>query len=144
MFDFHKLQVSCRPDVSIEEAFRVSESELREGNSRQAIQEVLWLLKTFSTAIRSEKILFGSIQGRHFNNIIGKLPQRQHGHQKQKLDWMKTLYGYLSSPTGGGVHHGIDLNDGLKQLRINEVRLYCNLIQSYLTFLISEREQLRQ
>jgi len=52
-----------------------------------------------------------------------------------------TLHGYLSSPTGGGVRHGVDLREGLA-LQIDEARLYCNLIRSYLTFLIAEHERL--
>ncbi|SPZ48216.1 Uncharacterised protein [Agrobacterium tumefaciens] len=54
---------------------------------------------------------------------------------------MMTLHGYLSSPTGGGVRHGVDLKEGLA-LEIDEARLYCNLIRSYLTFLIAEHERL--
>ena len=135
--------LDVRAEASIEEALHASDRALSEGNGRQAIQEVLWLLETISTAFRSEEILDGSIQGRYFNKIIGELRQRQHGHQKQILEWMMTLYGYLSSPTGGGVRHGVDLNDG-QELLINEARLCCNLIRSYLTFLISEHERLRR
>ena len=135
--------LDARAEVSIEEALHASDRALSEGNGRQAIQEVLWLLETISTAFRSEEILDGSIQGQYFNKIIGELQQHQHGHRKQILGWMMTLHGYLSSPTGGGVRHGIDLNEG-QELPINEARLYCNLIRSYLTFLISEHERLRQ
>ena len=56
---------------------------------------------------------------------------------------MMQLHGYLSSPTGGGVRHGVDLNEGL-ELGITEARLYCNLIRSYLTFLIAEHERLQR
>ena len=56
---------------------------------------------------------------------------------------MMNLHGYLSSPTGGGVRHGVDLNEGL-ELGIVEARLYCNLIRSYLTFLIAEHERLQR
>src|SRR5581483_8045164 len=100
------------------------------------------LIETVSTAFRSEDILDGSIQGRYFNKIIGELKSRgRGGHQDQILQWMMTLHGYLSSPTGGGVRHGVDLRDGLA-LQINEARLYCNLARSYLTFLIGEHERL--
>ena len=129
--------------VAIEEALEASQRALSESNGRQAVQEVLWLLETVSTAFRSEKILDGSIHGRYFNKIINELQQRGHGHQKQILQWMLNLHGYLSSPTGGGVRHGVDLNEGL-ELGINEARLYCNLIRSYLTFLISEHERLQR
>lgn len=126
----------------IEGALQASERALAEGKSRQAVQDVLWLLETVSTAFRSEDIFDGSIQGRYFNKIIGELKSRgRGGHQDQILQWMMTLHGYLSSPTGGGVRHGVDLRDGIA-LQINEARLYCNLIRSYITFLIGEHERL--
>jgi len=46
-----------------------------------------------------------------------------------------------SSPTGGGVRHGADLKAGLV-MQENEARLYCNLIRSYITFLLAEHERL--
>lgn len=125
----------------INESLDASQRALSDGNGRQAVQEVLWLLETISTAFRSQEILDGSIQGRYFNKIIGELRQRGRGHQEQILQWMMTLHGYLSSPTGGGVRHGVDLKEGIA-LEIDEARLYCNLIRSYLTFLIAEHERL--
>lgn len=127
----------------IDHALQASERALSEGNVRQAVQEVLWLLETISTAFRSSEILDGSIQGRYFNKIVAELRQRGRGHQDQILQWMMTLHGYLSSPTGGGVRHGVDLREGLA-LQIDEARLYCNLIRSrsYLTFLIAEHERM--
>ncbi|AHK05267.1 hypothetical protein G6L26_027795 (plasmid) [Agrobacterium radiobacter] len=125
----------------INESLDASQRALSDGNGRQAVQEVLWLLETISTAFRSQEILDGSIQGRYFNKIIGELRQRGRGHQDQIFQWMMTLHGYLSSPTGGGVRHGVDLKEGLA-LEIDEARLYCNLIRSYLTFLIAEHERL--
>jgi hypothetical protein len=127
----------------IEQALEASERALAEGNGRQAVQDVLWVLETISTAFRSPDILDGSIQGRYFNRIIGELRQRGRGHQEQIFQWMMTLHGYLSSPTGGGVRHGVDLRDGLA-LQIDEARLYCNLIRSYLNFLIAEHGRLRR
>ncbi|MGB7406202.1 MAG: hypothetical protein WA906_10975 [Pacificimonas sp.] len=127
----------------IDQALQASEKALSEGNGRQAVQEVLWLLETISTGFRSPDILDGSIQGRYFNKIIHELRLRGRGHQEQILGWMMTLHGYLSSPTGGGVRHGVDLRDGLA-LEINKARLYCNLIRSYITFLIAEHDRLRR
>ena len=126
---------------TIEDALKASEHALSEGNGRQAVQEILWLLETFSTVFRSERVLDGSIHSRYFNKIIGEL--RQHGevHQNQILQWMMNLHGFLSSPTGGGVRHGVDLNEK-RELGIAEARLYCNLFRSYLTFLIAEYERL--
>ena len=127
----------------ITQALEASERALSEGNGRQAIQEVLWLLESISTAFRSPDILDGSIQGRYFNKIIGELRSRRRGHREQILGWMMTLHGYLSSPTGGGVRHGVDVREGVA-LQIHEARLYCNLIRSYLTFLMAEHERLRK
>lgn len=79
--------------AAIEEALEASERALSEGNGRQAVQEVLWLLETFSTAFRSEKILDGSIHGRYFNKIIDELRRRGEGHQKEILRWMMSLHG---------------------------------------------------
>jgi hypothetical protein len=134
--------LDAQAHVLIETALQASERALAEGKGRQAVQEVLWLLETVSTAFRSDDILDGSIQGRYFNRIIGELKSRgRGGHQDQILQWMMTLHGYLSSPTGGGVRHGVDLRDGIA-LQPNEARLYCNLIRSYITFLIGEHERL--
>lgn len=125
----------------IHESLDTSQRFLSEGNGRQAVQEVLWLLETIATAFRGLNVDDASIQGRYFNKIIPALRQRGRGHQEQILSWMMTLHGYLSSPTGGGVRHGVDLREGLA-LEIDEARLYCNLIRSYLTFLIAEHERL--
>ncbi len=135
--------LEAQAEKLIHDALNASETALSRGDGRQAVQEVLWLLETVSTAFRSEKILDGSIHGRYFNKIIGELRRRGEGHQRQILQWMMSLHGYLSSPTGGGVRHGVDLNDK-RELGIDEARLYCNLIRSYLTFLIAEHERLQR
>lgn len=54
---------------------------------------------------------------------------------------MMNLHGYLSSPTGGGIRHGLDLKEGIAVQAV-EARLYCNLAKSYITFLVSEHERL--
>jgi hypothetical protein len=134
--------LDAQANALIDNALQASERALSEGNGRQAVQEVLWLLETVSTAFRSDQILDGSIQGRYFNKIVSELKLRgRTGHQDQILQWMMTLHGYLSSPTGGGIRHGVDLRDGIA-LQINESRLYCNLIRSYITFLIGEHQRL--
>ena len=127
----------------IEESLEASQCALSTGNGRQAVQEALWLLETFSTVFRGQEVLDGNIQGRYFNKIIGELKQHEDGHQRQIWEWMMSLHGYLSSPTGGGIRHGVDLKNGL-ELDINKARLYCNLIRSYLKFLISEYERFQR
>lgn len=54
---------------------------------------------------------------------------------------MDTMYGYLSSPGGGQIRHGMNLRDDI-QLNRNEARLYCNLIRSYVEYLLGEHERL--
>ena len=73
----------------IEEALEASERALSEGNGRQAVQEVLWSLETFSTAFRSEKVLEGSIHGRYFNKIVGEL--RRHGDGHDAIAWLLVI-----------------------------------------------------
>ena len=45
------------------------------------------------------------------------------------------------SPTGGGVRHGADLKAGIP-MQPNEARLFCNLIRSYISYLMAEHERL--
>jgi hypothetical protein len=50
---------------------------------------------------------------------------------------MKTLHGFLSSPSGGGVRHGAHLS-GKTELKLHEATLYCNLTRSYIGYLLAE------
>ena len=52
-----------------------------------------------------------------------------------------TLHGYLSSPAGGGIRHGANLKASIA-IQPNEARLFCNLIRSYISFLMAEHERL--
>ena len=82
------------------------------------------------------------MQGKYFNKIAANLRSHHKGQTlDQVLTWVTTLHGYLSSPTGGGVRHGADLKAGVA-LRPNEARLFCNLIRSYITYLLTEHERL--
>jgi hypothetical protein len=83
-----------------------------------------------------------TVQGKYFNKIAANLRSHHKGQTlDQVLTWVTTLHGYLSSPTGGGVRHGADLKAGVA-LRPNEARLFCNLIRSYITYLLTEHERL--
>lgn len=127
----------------IESALVAADKALAEAKGRQAVQELLWLLETIATAFRGTPTADGSVHGRYFNKIIGELrADRRGGQQDQIFDCMMKLHGFLSSPTGGGIRHGLDLTDG-NSVQINEARLYCNLIRSYITYLITEHERLR-
>lgn len=59
----------------------------------------------------------------------------------QVLAWVTRLYGFLSSPTSGGVRHGADIKN-LVELPKSDAQLYCNLIRSYVTYLIAEHERM--
>lgn len=123
-------------------SLRRSEELLAEDKGREAVQKLLWLLETVSTAFRGMETQCGRVEGKYFNQIVGDLRKINTGTTlDQILRWMTAIYGYLSSPTGGGIRHGLDLNEGIT-ISLNEARLFCNLIRSYLNFLLAEHERL--
>lgn len=124
----------------IESALAAADRALSEGKGRQAVQELLWLLETITTAFRGTPTEQGSIHGKYFNSIIREFCADLGNQRDQIFKWMMTLHGFLSSPSGGGIRHGLDLADG-NPVQINEARLYCNLIRSYINYLITEYER---
>jgi hypothetical protein len=128
----------------IHRSLKQSEEYLTARKNRQAVQEILWLLETVSTAFQGISIGETTIQGKYFNKIADELRQHRRGQvAEQAINWMKTLHGYLSSPTGGGVRHGATLSADA-ELSPHEARLYCNLIRSYLHFLLDEYDSLKK
>jgi len=128
----------------IQQSLKQSEQFLAEGHDRPAVQEILWLLETVSTAFQGLDTGEGSIQGKYFNKIADDLRRQYKGRTLDLvLDWVQRLHGYLSSPTGGGVRHGANLKTGIA-LQPNEARLFCNLIRSYISYLIAEHGRLSQ
>jgi len=124
-------------------SLRRSEELLAEGRGREAVQENLWLLESVATAFRSLETTSGTVEGKYFNQIVKELRKSNPGTTLERvLDWLTALHGYLSSPTGGGVRHGLDLNAGVSASH-NEARLFCNLVRSYLSFLLVEHERMR-
>src|SRR5271166_367595 len=70
------------------------------GRHRQAVQEILWLLETVSTAFRGLDTGVATVQGKYFNKIAEDLRKHHKGTTlDQVLTWVPTLHGYLSSPT---------------------------------------------
>jgi hypothetical protein len=131
-------QAQDRIQTSLAESDRL----LAEGRDRQAVQEVLWLLESIATVFQGLEIETGTVQGKYFNKIAEDLKRHHKGKQlEQVLTWTMQLHGYLSSPTGGGVRHGADLRAEITILP-HEARLYCNLIRSYIYFLMSEHDRL--
>jgi hypothetical protein len=129
------------PDATLMKLHR-SEQLLSEGHPREAVQEILWLLETVTTAFRGIETESGTVEGKYFNQIVRDLRVKRPGTTLDRvLEWVTSVHGYLSSPTGGGVRHGLDLSQGV-ELDANEARLFCNLIRSYLAFLLAEHERL--
>lgn len=119
-----------------------SEELLHEGRGREAVQELLWLLETVSTAFTDLETECGRVEGKYFNEIVRELRRLYSGTTlAQVTHWVTALHGYLSSPTGGGIRHGLDLREGIA-INLNEAYLFCNLIRSYLSFLVAEYERL--
>jgi hypothetical protein len=123
-------------------SLRRSETLLAEGHGREAVQESLWLLESVATAFRSVETASGTVEGKYFNQIVKDLRKRNPGTSLERvLEWLTALHGYLSSPSGGGVRHGLDLRKGVA-IDNSEARLYCNLVRSYLSYLLSEHERM--
>ena len=124
-----------------QQSLDASEKLLAEGRDRLAVQEILWLLETVTTSFRGVDVGDGTVRGKFFNAIVGDLKRLEGGKLKVVLEWITSLHGYLSSPTGGGVRHGADLAGDIA-IRPNEARLFCNLTRSYVTYLMAEHERL--
>lgn len=143
------VEVQERPPTLAEEALDLlqrslqrAEELLREGRGREAVQETLWLLESVTTAFRGVETPNDTIRGRYFNQIVRELRRSYRGSSLDRvLEWATALHGYLSSPTGGGVRHGLDLREGFA-IEPNEARLFCNLARSYVAFLLAEHERL--
>lgn len=119
----------------IRASLTTSEQFLQQGKNRPAVQEVLWLLETLSTAFQGVETPSGTIQGKYFNKIIADLRAKHAGRTLALvLEWCTSLHGYLSSPSGGGIRHGADILRPELNLQDHEARLFCNLIRSYIFF----------
>lgn len=126
----------------VQQSLQQSEKLLAEGHPRQAVQEILWLMESVVTAFKGLNAGETTIEGKYFNKIVQELRAQKKGQTiEQVLGWLTTLHGFLSSPTGGGVRHGADLKSGIT-IDGDEGRLYCNLIRSYVTFLMAEHDRM--
>lgn len=140
-----------RPDISvpetnldtsakalIQQALLQADEFLLAQKPRQAVQEILWLLETVSTAFEGRESEVGTVEGKYFNTIVRDL--RRHNKDtafSEVLGWISKLHGFLSSPTGGGIRHGMNLAEG-KHIDANEALLFCNLTKSYIGFLLTK------
>src|SRR5262249_25046719 len=98
----------------LQDSLQRSERLLSDGRHREAVQETLWVLESVATAFRGVESSGDSVRGKYFNEIARDLRRLMKGSTLDRvLDWVLALHGYLSSPTGGGIRHGLDLNAGL-------------------------------
>lgn len=126
----------------IQRSLTESQNLLNGGRYRLAVQEILWLLETVSTAFADSEHDDGTVTGKYFNRIVGDLKRLHNGRVLgQVVGWMATLHGYLSSPSGGGVRHGAVLSDTY-ELDEGEARLFCDLTRSYISYLLYEHQRL--
>ncbi|WP_148215178.1 MULTISPECIES: hypothetical protein [Acidobacterium] len=115
---------------------------LERGDDRAAVMESLWLLDSVTTIFSGLALPAGDVNGVYFKTIVGDLRRLQSGRTlSYAARWMETLYGYLSAPGGGQIRHGMNLSNEI-QLNRNDARLYCNLIRSYIEYLLGEHERL--
>jgi hypothetical protein len=139
-----------RPPTLAEQALEIlqrslerSERLLAEGHHREAVQETLWVLESLTTAFRGVELDGEAVRGKYFNEIVRDLRRVAKGSTLERvIEWVTSLHGFLSSPTGGGVRHGMDLNVGFL-IGPSEARLFCNLIRSYTAYLLAEHERLK-
>jgi hypothetical protein len=128
----------------IQQSMQRAEELLGENRPKEAIQEMLWILESIATTFRGVTLSTGTVQGRYFNEIARELRAASRGTTLDRvIEWCTQLHGYLSSPTGGGVRHGLDLSSGIA-ISAEEGRLFCNLILSYVTYLMAEHARLCQ
>lgn len=127
----------------IRRSMQRAEELLGENRPREAVQEMLWILESIATTFRGASLPTGTVQGRYFNEIAKELRAASRGTTLERVvDWSTQLHGYLSSPTGGGVRHGLDLNSGTA-ISLEQGRLFCNLILSFVTYLMAEHARLQ-
>jgi hypothetical protein len=112
-----------------------------EGRGREAVQEVLWLLETVSTAFQGAQVEGNVVRGAYFNDIVRDLRRAANGRVLQQvLGWLERIHGYLSAPRGGGIRHGAALD--IEALQPHEATLFVNVIRSFVSYLIAEYERL--
>lgn len=134
--------LDAKANEKIQRSLSDSEHMLASGKNRAAVQEILWLLETISTAFRGTEFPDGNVTGKYFSKIIGDLRRLNKGKTLDRVSaWLDSIYGYLSAPDGGGIRHGASLSEH-EELTLGEARLFCDLSRSFITFLLHEHTRL--
>ncbi|HEX2714559.1 MAG TPA: hypothetical protein VHM88_20390 [Candidatus Acidoferrales bacterium] len=133
-----------RDNELLQQSLNRSEELLHQGRPREAVQESLWVLETVTTAFRGIDFSGDTVGGRYFNQIVRELRRLAQGTTLDRVaEWSAAVHGYLSSPNGGGVRHGLDLNAGV-QIGRNEGLLFCNLIRSFIGICLENMSEYRE
>jgi len=127
----------------LEQSVKRSEELLMNGRGREAVQELLWVLESLVTGFRGTSLPTGEVKGKYFNQIVKELKAGSPNTTLERaIEWCESLHGYLSSPTGGKVRHGLDINTATS-LATEDARFFCNLIRSYVGYFQSEYHKTR-
>ena len=127
----------------LQESISRSEQLLIENRGREAVQELLWVIESLVTGFRGISLPTGQIKGNYFNQIVRELKKGNPNTTLERaIEWCEQLHGFLSSPTGGRVRHGLDLSSGTP-LPVEDARFFCNLIRSFVGFFQSEYQKTR-
>lgn len=143
--NFHPISVPTKVESLSEKANDIiqkslveSENFLAAGKNRASVQSILWLLETVSTSFRGVEFQDGDVTGKYFSKIVGDLRRYNRGKALDRISmWLENIYGFLSAPDGGGIRHGSVLLEH-EEVTAAEARLYCDLIRSFITFLLQE------
>ena len=73
------LSIDRQAQEIIQKSLKQSEQLLSESRDRQAVQEILWLLETVSTAFQGLGTGSGTVQGKYFNKIADDLRKHHKG-----------------------------------------------------------------
>ena len=85
----------------MEQSLQRSEELSARDRGREALQELLWLLESIATAFGGLTTESGTIQGKYFNQIARELRSGAGAARERIFEWILSLHGFLSSPTGG-------------------------------------------
>ena len=119
-----------------------SEQLLQENKGEEAVNHIWWLLESISTAFAGQTVSGRVIGGDYFNDVMKSILQAAGGSSTlgTVARWLTALQAYLSGPDQGGIRHGRQLHlDGLQP---HEAALFCNLVRSYISYLLAEYERL--
>lgn len=138
--------LSDTANALIDKHLNESENHLARGDNVAAVSAIFWLLETISTSFKGAVVSDDGqvITGNYFSQIMKDLKNANKGKTLEMIiKWIENLYGYLSSPTGGGVRHGGDISSNTV-ISNSEAKLFCDLARSYISYMLAEYDRIKQ